>query len=155
PHFSADGRWLGVAWDGERADLLEVTPTREYRTLVSSAGAGRGHYGYYADFSPDGRLLVVGMDEGARLWDLHSGRELAALPAGTPFAFSAGRGGGGGAGSPSSPGWGVLTSGPGGLHRWPVASADPAGGRLRVGPPRRLSALGRAWFTRRQDGGML
>ncbi len=35
-----DGRWLGVAWHGEQADLLEVTPNREYRTLVSSAGAG-------------------------------------------------------------------------------------------------------------------
>ena len=93
PHFSADGRWLGVTWDGDRADLLAVTPTREYRTLVSSVGAGRGGYGYYGDISPDGRLLVVGMDEGARLWDLRSGRELATLPAGTPFGYFTGRGG--------------------------------------------------------------
>src|SRR5262249_14186601 len=85
PHFfSPDGRWLGVAWDGEKADLLEVTSTREYRTLVSSEGADQGGFGYYADISPDGRLLVVGMNEGARLWDLRRGRELAALPRGTP-----------------------------------------------------------------------
>ena len=55
-----------------------MTPTREYRTLVSSAGIGPGAY-TPADISPDGRLLVVGMDEGARLWDLRSGRELAAM----------------------------------------------------------------------------
>jgi WD40 repeat protein len=155
PHFSADGRWLGVTWDGDRADLLEVTPTREYRTLVSSEGAGRGTFGYVGDISPDGRLLVVGMDDGARLWDLHSGREVAALPAGTPFAFFDGRGADGGPVPPDSPRWGLLTSGSGGLRRWPVTCDDPAGERLRLGPPRQLSSLGRAWFTRRPDGGTL
>src|SRR6185295_8410797 len=53
PHPSTDGRWLGVMWKNGKADLLEVTPTREYRTLISSAGAGRGSYGYYGDISPD------------------------------------------------------------------------------------------------------
>jgi eukaryotic-like serine/threonine-protein kinase len=155
PHFSADGRQLGVTWDGDRADLLEVTPTREYRTLVSSAGAGRGGYGYYADISLDGRLLVTGMDDGARLWDLRSGRELAALPAGTPFAFFDGGGGDRGPVPANSPPWGLLTSGSGGLLRWPVTSDDPIGERLRLGPPRKLSPLGRACFTRRPDGGTL
>ena len=82
PQFSADGRWLGVARHGEQAELLEVTPSREYRTLVSSGVLGGTGYDY-GDISPDGRLLAVGMDEGTRLWDLRSGRELAALPAGT------------------------------------------------------------------------
>jgi serine/threonine protein kinase/WD40 repeat protein len=154
PHFSADGRWLGVAWDGDRADLLEVTPTREYRTLVSSAGAGRGSFGYYGDISPDGRLLVVGMDQGARLWDLSSGREVAALPAGTSFGFFDG-GKGGGAVPPSRPPSGLLTSGLGGLLRWPVTCEGPAGTRLRLGPPQHLSPLSRAWFTHRADGGTL
>jgi len=89
PHFSADGRWLGVTQDGDKTDLLEVTPTCEYRTLLST---GQGGYTYYGDISPDGRLLVAGMDEGARLLDLRNGRELAALPAGTPFAFFDDRG---------------------------------------------------------------
>jgi WD40 repeat protein len=155
PHFSADGRWLGVTWDGDRADLLEVTPAREYRTLVSSAGAGRGDYSYYGDISPDGRLLVTGMEVGARLWDLHTGRELAALPAGTPFAFFDRSGGDGGSVPPNGPGWGLLTSGSGGLQRWPVTCDDPAGGRLGLGPPRQLSPLSRAWFARRPDGGTL
>jgi serine/threonine protein kinase/WD40 repeat protein len=155
PHFSADGRWLGVIWDGDRADLLEVTLTREYRTLVSSVGAGQGGYGYYADVSPDGRLLVAGMNEGARLWDLRSGRELAALPAGTTFGFFDGRGGASNPVQPNRPRWGLLTSGSEGLLRWPVKCDDPAGERLRLGPPRKLSPLGRAWFTRRPDGGTL
>jgi WD40 repeat protein/serine/threonine protein kinase len=159
PHFSADGRWLGVLWEGNRADLLEVTPTREYRTLVSSVGAGRGGYSYYCDISPDGRLLVTGMDEGARLWDLRNGREIAALPAGTSFAFFDGRRRVGPAGlagpTPNGPRWDLITCGSAGLLRWPVACGDPAGRRLRLGPPRQLSRLGRAWFTRRPDGGAL
>jgi serine/threonine protein kinase/WD40 repeat protein len=152
PRFSTDGRWLGVVWEGDRADLLEVTPTREYRTLVSSVGAGRGWYGYYGDISPDGRLLVVGMDEGARLWDLHTGRELAALPAGTSFGFFDGRREDGGPVPPNSPRWGLLTSGSSGLQRWPVTCEDAAGARLRLGPPRQLSPLPRAWLTHTPDG---
>jgi hypothetical protein len=170
PHFSADGRWLGVLWDGDKADRLEVTPAREYHTLVSSLGADQGNY-YYGDISPDGRLLVVSMDEGARLWDLRSGRELAALPVGTSLGYfdtrgavgSAGRGGPddsglarlAGSNPPNSPYRGLLTSGSAGLLHWPFTCADPAEQRLRLGPPRQLSPLTRAWFTRRLDGGTL
>jgi WD40 repeat protein len=148
PHFSADGRWLGVTWTGDRADLLEVTTTREYHTLVSSAGAGQGGYGFYGDISPDGRLLSVGMDSGARLWDLRRGRELAALPAGSLFAFFAGRG-------RDAARYDLLTSGPDGLQRRPIRFDDPDGERLHLGPPRRLSRLPRSWFARRPDGGTL
>jgi serine/threonine protein kinase/WD40 repeat protein len=155
PHPSTDGRWLGTMWKDGKADLLEVTPTREYRTLVSSAGAGQGNYGYYGDISPDGRLLVTGMDKGARLWDLGSGREVAALPAGTSFAFFDGREVDGGPAPLNGPHWGLLTCGTAGLLRWPVTCSGPAGEHLRLGPPRQLSPLGRAWFTRRPDGGTL
>jgi WD40 repeat protein len=155
PHFSSDGRLLGVTWEGDRADLLEVTPTREYRTLVSSLGAGRGGYSYYGDISPDGWLLVAGMEEGARLWDLSNGRELAALPAGTSFAFFDGGRAAEGPVPPNSPGWELLTSGSGGLRRWPVTREGPAGERLRLGPPRQLSRLGRAWFAHHPGGGTL
>ena len=79
--FSSDGRWLGVAWHGEQAQLLEVSTTREYRTLVSSLGAGQGAHHVDSDISPDGRLLALGMSDAVRLWDLPSGRELAVLPA--------------------------------------------------------------------------
>jgi WD40 repeat protein len=139
-------------WKNGKADLLEVTPTREYRTLVSSAGAGRGSYGYYGDISPDGRLLVAGMDEGARLWELCSGRELAVLPAGTPFAFFDSRGGDGGHAPPNSSPRALLTSGSDGLLRWPVTCDGVAAERWRFGPPRQLSRLDRSWFARRPDG---
>jgi WD40 repeat protein len=152
PSFSGDGRRLGVIWDGGRADLLEVTPTCEYRTLVSSAGAGRGTFGLYGDISPDGRLLVMGMDAGARLWDLGSGWELAAMPPGTTFGFFEGWGEDRGRLPLNSPRWRLLTSGVDGLQRWPIWCDDLEGEKLRLGPPQHLSHLTRAWFTRRPDG---
>jgi WD40 repeat protein len=155
PQFSVDGRWLGVTWEGDQANLLEVTPTREYRTLVSSAGAGRGSYNFYGDISPDGRLLAVGMEEGARLWDLHGGREVAALPAPTPFAFFDTQPGNRGAVPPKGSCRGLLTAGADGLLHWPITCDDPVAGRLRLGPPRQLSKLDRAWFARRPDGSLV
>ncbi|HEV3164681.1 MAG TPA: protein kinase [Isosphaeraceae bacterium] len=149
PQFSADGRWLGVTRPGESADLLEVTPNREFRTLVSSGGAGEVFSGY-SDISPDGRLLAVGMDQGSRLWDLRSGRELARLPAMTTFVFFDGRRRG--SVTPDIPPWSLLTCGLHGLLRWPVMSDDPEGKHLRLGPPRKLSPLHRAMFTRSPDG---
>jgi Tfp pilus assembly protein PilF len=137
--FSSDGRWLAVAGHGEEAQLLEAIPTREYRTLVSSLGAGRGVY-YYGDISPDGRLLALGMDDGTRLWDLPSGRELATLPGTSRTAFF----------DRIGPRWELLTGDWTGLHRWPVQSEDTAS--LRLGPPRHLSPLSRADFTRSPDG---
>src|SRR4029077_9648823 len=79
--FSSTGQ-LGYSWQGgEQVQLLEVTPSRAYRTISSSMGAGKGSY-HDGDISPDGRLLALGMQPGGdRLWDLSSGREIAVLPA--------------------------------------------------------------------------
>jgi WD40 repeat protein len=98
------------------------------------------------------------MEEGVRLWDLSTGRELAPFPSGARFGFFDVRGREGGPVPTNSPGWELLTSGSGGLLRWPVTrapAATVAGERLRLGPPRQLSPLGRAWFTHRPDGGTL
>jgi WD40 repeat protein len=92
------------------------------------------------------------MDEGARLWDLRSGRELAALPAGTPFVFFDSRGGNSSHTPRIGPPCGLLTSGSNGLLRWPVKCDGSPGERLRIGPPQQLSRLGRSWFVRRADG---
>ena len=159
PRFGVDGRWPGAGLYGDEAELLEVIPSHEYRTLVSSAGAGRGGYRHYADISPDGRLLLVGMDEGARLWDLPAGKEIAALPAGTPFAFFETRGVSVGSTDTTA----ILASGSGGLQRWHFDHGSDRDGHrdagaartLRPGPPEKLSALRRAWFTRRSDGRVL
>ena len=156
PQFSADGRLLGVAWHCDSADRLEVTTAREYRTLVSSAGAGRGGYGNSA-ISPDGRLLAVGTDEGAHLWDLNSGRALAVLPAGTHFVFfeasqSTPSGGTDSTIRSNGPPWSLLTSGPDGLLRWSITSNGSDGRRLKVGPPQQLSPLRQASFALTADG---
>ena len=63
-HFSRDGTVCGFAGIGGRVRLMEVADGREYRTLVSSLGAGRGEY-REGDISADG-LLAVGMDDGVR-----------------------------------------------------------------------------------------
>ncbi|MCI0685014.1 MAG: serine/threonine-protein kinase [Gemmataceae bacterium] len=164
PQFSPNDRF-GVIWHGDEAKLQVVTPSHEYRTLASSAAAGASYPdGVPGDISPDGRFLIMGMNGGAHLWDLRTGRELAALPAGTiHVAFEGGRAAPTGSDKPHFP-TAVLTSGPAGLLRWPLAGNDsedtggPRGGsdrtprRLRLGPPQRLSSLRRAWFARSPDG---
>jgi WD40 repeat protein len=167
PRISRDGRWLWAGLHGERAELLEVTRSREYRTLVSSAGVGAAAY-KHVDISPDGRLLAVGMEEGAGLWDLRTGRELARLPAGTPYVFFDGGPAIDSAGHTETEFSNSLeqtesstrndklcalfTSGSEGLLRWPITSDEPAGRRLRLGPPQQLSFLHRACFARTPDG---
>jgi serine/threonine protein kinase/WD40 repeat protein len=139
PQFSAGGQWLGLAREAESPELLEVTPNREYRTLVRAWRTG-GIGDFCGSISPDGRLLALGTTEGARLWDLRTGRELAVLAAPTSAVYFEERPpeqSGSGAGD--SPRWGLLTSGSDGIRRWPVAVSDPDGKRLRVGPPRQLS----------------
>jgi tetratricopeptide (TPR) repeat protein len=143
PQFSPDGHWLGVAWSSEQAQLLEVTSAGEYRTLVSSLGAGQGGY-YHGDISPDGRLLALGMEDGTRLWHLPSGRELATVPGGAFSAFF----------DRIGQRWALLTSTKknGGLFRWPMKGDDPSGPALRLGPSRQLSPLPLADFARSPDG---
>ena len=104
---------------------MEVADGREYRTLVSSLGAGRGEY-RQGDIGADG-LLAVGMDDGARLWDLATGREVAFLPAGWTDSVSF---------VTRPDGRELLTCGPSGLRRWPIREDPEAPGRLRIGPPR-------------------
>jgi WD40 repeat protein len=153
PQFSADGCWLRLTWGGNQSELLEVAANREYRTLVSSAGVNRGGYDF-GDISPDGRLLAVGLDDGARLWDLESGRELVKLPADTPYVFFDTQKIASEAGANAPPGlpWCLLTSGSEGLRRWPLLTEGSEGNGLRLGTPKQLSRLGRARFGRTPDG---
>jgi serine/threonine protein kinase/WD40 repeat protein len=114
PQFSRDGRWLGVLQHGEDAQLLEAITAPEYRTL----GDGQGEY-YEGDLSPDNRLLAVNRgDDGVRLWDLTTGREVAELPGGLSLFHPDGRE--------------LLISGRDGLHRRTIAFD----GELKLGPPR-------------------
>jgi WD40 repeat protein/tetratricopeptide (TPR) repeat protein len=126
--FSADGRWLACVSEGKKGWLLEVDPGQEYRTLVARVGVAEGGY-YSGDFSPDGRLLGVAMDQGARLWDLDSGHEVAEFPGATKvLAFRA-----------PKPGTELLTVGARGLFRWRLQTGWFPGLPARFGPPTRLS----------------
>jgi eukaryotic-like serine/threonine-protein kinase len=127
PHFGRDGRACGVVKVGGETRVLEVEPGREYRTLVAGLGPGQSEY-YQADISPD-NLLAVGMEDGVRLWELDTGRELAFLPIGKcqTTSFVAGK-----------RGRELLSCGPGGLHRWPIVEEAGARGRLRIGAPRKV-----------------
>jgi serine/threonine protein kinase/WD40 repeat protein len=121
--FSEDGRGLGIAIHGRQFQFFEVTPSREYRTLVSSLGAGKAGYSQENAISPDGQLLALSMIDAVRLCHLASGRELAVLPmVGRPLFRSNTE---------------LLIVGRGGLHRWPIQSEANAK-KLRIGPPRTI-----------------
>src|SRR5262249_35070183 len=115
-----------------------------------SLGAGQGGF-YHGDISPDGRLLALGMDDGVRLWNLHSGRELAMLPGYSRSVFF--NPVAGADSLTSRPRWELLTDGAAGLRRWPVTSEDPSG--IQFGPAKQLSPLPRAAFARSSDGSTL
>jgi serine/threonine protein kinase/WD40 repeat protein/Tfp pilus assembly protein PilF len=122
--LSRSGGRMGHLLHGNQVQLLEIAPGREYRTLVSSLGPGQGSYGEAA-ISTDGRILAAAMEDGVRLWELTSGRELAWLPLGLTISVSF---------HPHHPE--LLTSGVTGLLRWPIHRAARPGVNLHLGPPR-------------------
>ena len=133
--FSRDDRFLSLNnTDGGQVGVWEVTTAPELRVLAGHLHAGKGPWS--VEISPDGRLLASGSGDGVRLWDLRDGRELAYLPTGTTGQFdrmNSSR-------AVFDPHSGdLLTAGRAGLHRWPVAWDEGAGGTvLRVGPPHTL-----------------
>ncbi len=119
--FSADGRWLGTMIEGDTKHLVEVAPCPEYRTIVSSRGTDVDTY-WDGGISPDGSMLAMGMDDGARVWELASGRELAFLPPGrVQSAFF------------SADGRELITCGDPGLQRWPILDREGGAQPLRLG----------------------
>jgi WD40 repeat protein len=122
--FSRDGTILGCVPEGSEVRLMEVAPGLEYRTLVSSLGAGEGAY-RGLDISPDGRLLAVGMDDGVRLWELPGCREVAHLPQGQANSVMF-----------QPDGAELLTCGRGALGRWQIRPDERVPNTWHVGPPR-------------------
>jgi WD40 repeat protein len=141
---SRDDARLGGSVDGTRLTVWRVADGRECRTLACRAGGGQPSY-WRAAVHPDGRLLAVTLDEGVGLWDLATGAELAVLPSARLHARAVlfDRDGA------------CLFGGPEGVRRWPVRPdpADP--GRLRVGPPERLSPVAGAGLAQSTDGRVL
>ena len=81
----------------------------------------------YADpwIRHDGRVLAVGSDRGAVLWDLARGTELAFLPIGNAWSLM------------FDPSGDLITNGSMGVQRWPI-QLDTDRGDFRIGPPRQL-----------------
>jgi serine/threonine protein kinase/WD40 repeat protein len=122
--FSPEGRL--VIEEGIRLKLVEVAPALEYRSLgqQSSPGKDLDYYGSGA-IHPDGRLLAVAMSDGARLWDLETGDEVAHIG---PTRFC------GVAFAPEA----LVTNGAVGLFLWPIHHDAQAGATWQIGPPRLL-----------------
>jgi serine/threonine protein kinase/WD40 repeat protein len=139
-HFSRDGRWLGLALRAGQAQLLEVAPTREYRTLSFGPATIFGAHAIEHDISPDGRILAQAVYNSVCLFHLATGRALAVLPPGRPL-FQSNRE--------------LLIAGEGGLARWPI-QPGPAAGELRIGPPRTVTLPAQPLRAARSaDGRML
>ncbi len=122
PRFTNDGR-IAIAV-ADRLIPYRVDPALEHhRTLPHPAARPMG-YGV-PSIRHDGRLLAVGTDRGAAVWDLARGAELAFLPIGK------------GSWLMFEPSGDLLTRGTSGGQRWPVR-LDLDRGELHIGPPRRL-----------------
>ncbi len=119
--FSQDGR-IVVGLEG-KLTTYEVDPALEYRTF---AHASREPNNYARpSVRHDGRVLAVGTDRGAVLWDLARGTELAFLPIGNAWHLM------------FEPSGDLITSGSMGVQRWPI-QLDTDGSDFRIGPPRQL-----------------
>lgn len=121
PEFSQDGRIVVKRED--QFSAYQVEPALAYRTL---AHPSRERVNYaIPSVGHDGRLLAVGTDSGAVLWDLARGAELAFLPIASSWHLM------------FEPSGDLITSGSMGVHRWPIRLE--AGHReFLIGPPRPL-----------------
>ncbi len=119
--FSQDGRIVVRLED--QLTAYQVEPALEYRSLVH---ASREPINYSRpSVRHDGRVLAVGTDRGAVLWDLARGTELAFLPIANAWHLMFEHSGD------------LITSGRMGVHRWPIR-LDAARREFSIGPPSEL-----------------
>src|SRR5207237_8784493 len=99
----------------------------------------------WVEIRSEGRLLAVGMEDGARLLELPSGRELTFLPIGNTSSVLF-----------QPEGRELITCGPeGGLQLWQVQGGE-GGNEIRLGPPRRIRLpFAPLRFSRKRDGRIL
>ena len=121
PEFSQDGRI--VVKHEDQFSAYQVEPALAYRTF---AHISRERINYaIPSVRHDGRLLAVGTDQGALLWDLARGTELASLPIANSWHLM------------FEPSGDLITSGSMGVHRWPIR-LEPGHREFLIGPPRPL-----------------
>ena len=121
PVIVADGR-IVVSRPGQFTPY-KVNPALEYRTLAHAAADPM--YYHRPSVRHDGRLLAVGTNQGAVIWDLAHGTELAFLPIGNAAHLMFDTSGD------------LITSGPTGVLRWPI-NLDAGQGRCDIGPAQTL-----------------
>jgi WD40 repeat protein/tetratricopeptide (TPR) repeat protein len=130
--FSPDDRRLSFE-SGGGIGFYEVATAPECRTLHPGMLGNRterqdANEVSCADFSPDGRLLATADQDGIRLWEAESGREVARLQAGRCGSVLFHPDGGS-----------LISSGQWGSYRWPIGSdLDRGPDAIRVGPPELL-----------------
>jgi WD40 repeat protein len=127
--FSLDDRYLSGGWNGRSWDVYEFAMAAEYRVFAVQPSSTRAKP-TYVSFSQDGRLLAAGTYVGVRLWDVVTGEQMPTVPSSewTTVGFPTGADE-------------MLTYGPLGVFRWPLAG-DDGPGTLRIGPPELLFKQG-------------
>jgi serine/threonine protein kinase/WD40 repeat protein len=127
-HFSPDDQTLACAVEGDTAKLLEVGQSAGYRRFVGRADAPRA---WSVDFSADGRLMVIGANDGIAFWDAVAGRQIGYLQT-TPCRSARFQ---------TYGGLSIIGSTSDGLCRWPLRIEPAAQGSLmRVEAPQVLVA---------------
>jgi WD40 repeat protein/Tfp pilus assembly protein PilF len=138
--FSRDDRLLACTRTGTKVTLWEVARTDVECSVVLPTASGPVGW---ANFSPDGRLLLPGTSHRLCLWDRDAGQAVAFLPAGGEAQFH-------------PKGDTILSAGGLGLLRWPIAEEPAAPGQargLRIGPPEFLANPGAyRWLSLTPDG---
>jgi serine/threonine protein kinase/WD40 repeat protein/tetratricopeptide (TPR) repeat protein len=135
--FGPEGRL--IVSEGHRLKVAEVAVAREYRSLVPRSSPGKDVEYFRGAVHPDGRLLAVAMSDGARLWDLDTGDELAHIGPDTTWGVAF---------VPD----GLLINGPAGLFLWPIRQDPRPGTDWQLGPPRLVSGGTRAEISCSKDG---
>jgi WD40 repeat protein len=139
---SADDRWWGYKLGGNGLGIWEAATERELRLIwneeAPSVNAVR------ADYSPAGPILAVAYQDGVRIWNVLSGKELGVLPLGWTYDLAF-----------TSEGAQLLTCSDAGLQRWPLLF-DRGTNHVEFGAACQLSpAAGRALEVAEIKGGPL
>jgi serine/threonine protein kinase/WD40 repeat protein/tetratricopeptide (TPR) repeat protein len=130
--FATDDRRMAFETRG-RIGVCDVSTAPERRTLHSGMAGNRAERWLNrgvqaAQFNPDAQLLATAAEDGVRVWDADTCRELAHLKAGKCASVLF-----------DSDGRGVVTSGSWGAYRWPIGRDSAQGpDTISIGPPELL-----------------
>ena len=141
--FSRDGRRLtGV--DSQGSCVIDVVESEAHVVLK-----GRRSTGWWCgspEFSPDGRLLLLGNDNGFDIWEVMTARKIRHVEIGGCRAAAF-----------SPDGRQLITSGPSQLNSWDV-SIEPTSAIIKMGKSRNLAAwkpINGEYFCQSGDGRIL